>query len=197
MIFRFASAEDAGALLAIYAQYIGTDVTFEYSLPGREEFARRIRDISAGYPYLVCEEGGRPVGYAYAHRHMEREAYQWNAELSVYLDGAHTGRGVGRALCGALFDLLALQGVRSVYSCVTLPNPPSERMHAALGFSRAGTFENAGYKNGAWHSVAWFRRDLLPHGPAPAPLLAVGAIPPQAAEEILKTRAAGLAPRGD
>ena len=83
---RFAAPDDAAALLRIYAQYIETPITFEYTLPSEEEFARRIRDIQAVYPYLVYIEDGEVLGYAYAHRFQERAAYQWGAELSVYLD---------------------------------------------------------------------------------------------------------------
>lgn len=76
-----------------YAQYIETGITFEYELPSREEFARRIREFGGTYPYLIWEEDGRIVGYAYAHRQAERAAYQWNAELSVYLGpGPHRHR---------------------------------------------------------------------------------------------------------
>lgn len=66
MGIRFAAEADAPALLAIYAQYIETGITFEYELPSREEFARRIREFGGTYPYLIWEEDGRIVGYAYA-----------------------------------------------------------------------------------------------------------------------------------
>ena len=85
MILRFVTPQDCPALLDIYAQYIDTGVTFEYDLPTREEFTARISGICRDYPYLVCQEGDRVLGYAYAHRVWERAAYQWNAELSVYL----------------------------------------------------------------------------------------------------------------
>ena len=80
MNVRWARPQDSAALLRIYAQYIDTPVTFEYTLPSENEFAARIGAISAEYPYLVCEEDGETLGYAYAHRQAEREAYQWNAE---------------------------------------------------------------------------------------------------------------------
>ena len=96
MTVRFARAEDAPALLSVYAQYIDTPVTFETELPSAAEFRARVEEISAFYPYLVLEEERKIVGYAYAHRQMERAAYGWNAELSVYLDGAHLSRGIGK-----------------------------------------------------------------------------------------------------
>ena len=98
MTVRFARAEDAPALLSVYAQYIDTPVTLETELPSAAEFRGRIEEISSFYPYLVLEEEGKIVGYAYAHRQMERAAYGWNAELSVYLDGAHLSRGIGKKL---------------------------------------------------------------------------------------------------
>ena len=146
---RFASAADAAALLAIYGQYLDTSVTFEQDLPSEAEFARRIGEYGGMHPYLVWEEGGRPVGYAYAHRLGERAAYQWNAELSVYLDRDCTGRGVGRRLYSALMDILRLQGIRTVYGCVTLPNEKSEGLHRTMGFQKLGTYHSAGYKCGA------------------------------------------------
>ena len=104
MTIRFAGLQDVPALLEIYAQYIPTSVTFEYVLPTREEFARRVEAIGRDWPYLVCEEGGGVLGYAYAHPVWERAAYQWNAELSVYLDRAHTGTGLGLSITKAILQ---------------------------------------------------------------------------------------------
>ena len=106
MEIRFARETDSRQLLEIYRQYIDTTVTFEYVLPTEEEFAGRIREIGGEYPYLVCEEGGRAVGYAYAHKPFERAAYQWDAELSIYLDREYRGDGLGRRLYGMLMEIL-------------------------------------------------------------------------------------------
>ena len=145
MIFRFATVQDSATLLEIYAQYIETPITFECALPTEQAFADRIHRIVQEYPYLVWEDdSGRVLGYAYAHRQMERAAYQWNAELSIYLDRAHTSQGWGKKMYLALMDLLALQGVKTVYGGVTIPNEKSERLHACLGFQRLGTYHNTG-----------------------------------------------------
>ena len=83
---RLAREEDVPALLDIYAPYVtGTTASFEYQVPSCEEFARRLREVSACYPYLVWEEQGGLLGYAYAHAYAARPAYQWTAELTVYL----------------------------------------------------------------------------------------------------------------
>lgn len=176
MTVRFAAEQDAPALLAIYARYIPTSVTFETETPSIADFAGRIRDISAMYPYLVLLEEGRPIGYAYAHRARERAAYDWYVELSVYLDPDHTGRGLGPRLYGLLMDLLAMQGIRTAMGCVTLPNPASEAMHTAMGFRLAGVSRKAGYKDGAWHDVGWYEKPLAPYDIPPAPVIPIGAL---------------------
>ena len=185
MTFRFAEEADAPALLAIYGQYIDTPITFECVLPSVESFTERIRSIRAAYPYIVCEEDGRIWGYAYAHRQAERAAYQWNAELSIYLDRGARGRGLGRRLYGALMELLRLQGIRTVYALVTVPNEKSEGLHGSLGFRHMGTQRSTGYKDGAWRDVAWFEKQIAPYDPDPAPLAPIGQVPLERLAEIL------------
>ena len=141
---RFAAPDDAAALLRIYAQYIETPITFEYTLPSEEEFARRIRDIQAVYPYLVYIEDGEVLGYAYAHRFQERAAYQWGAELSVYLDRGCVSHGIGSQLYTLLLELLRLQNVRTAYALVTLPNTKSEALHRHFGFRTVGAYTRSG-----------------------------------------------------
>lgn len=158
---RFAEASDAEALLGIYAPYIEeTAITFETSVPSLNEFQGRMRGIMEAHPYLVAVEHGRIIGYAYAHRSHERAAYQWNAELSVYLAPDCRGRGLGRALAKAVLDMLELQGVRNVFSRIAIPNDASVRMHQALGFRHIGTEYRAGYKLGAWRDVGLFQKQL-------------------------------------
>lgn len=185
MNIRFANEQDAAGLLAVYGQYIDTSITFETELPTPEAFAARIRDIRQVYPYLALEDGGRIAGYAYAHRIRERAAYDWSAELSVYLARDYTGRGYGRRLYGLLMDLLALQNVKTAIGCVTVPNPASEALHEAMGFTRIGVSPRAGYKNGAWHDVAWFEKPLGPYEADPAPLLALRDVDPAAVDRVL------------
>ncbi len=163
MKVRFAVPDDAQALLRIYAQYMETPITFEYVLPSLGEFSERIAAISAWYPYLVCEEDNTLVGYACAHRHGEREAYQWGAELSVYLDRDYTSKGLGKMMYRMLIDMLKAQGIRTVYGAVTAPNIKSEALHNALGFCVLGVYHNAGYKKGRWHDVVWYEKQIAPY----------------------------------
>lgn len=160
MNIRTATPQDAANLLEIYRQYIDTSITFEYALPSISEFKRRISDTLKDYPFLVGIEDGQIVGYNYAHRIQIRDAYQWGAELSIYLDKNLHGRGWGTRLYVRLIKLLQAQGVRTVYGCVTTPNPVSEHFHEKLGFERIGLFKNAGFKNEEWHDIAWYAKNI-------------------------------------
>ena len=182
MHIRFADPGDAAACLAVYAQYIDTSITFETVLPSEAEFSGRIRSYGAVYPWLIAEEDGRVLAYAYAHRAQERAAYGWNAELSIYIAQAYARHGLGRLLYEALMELLRRQGVKTVYGVVTSPNPASEALHRALGFHVAARFHDAGWKDGAWHDVTWFEREIAPHDGAPKPLRPIGEV---GADEVL------------
>ena len=133
-----------------------------------EEFARRIRDIQAVYPYLVYIEDGEVLGYAYAHRFQERAAYQWGAELSVYLDRGCVSHGIGSQLYTLLLELLRLQNVRTAYALVTLPNTKSEALHRHFGFKLCGVWHSSGFKNGRWYDMGSFEKQLLPYDSSPA-----------------------------
>lgn len=172
-MIRFATKEDSLALLKIYSQYIDTAITFEYILPTEQEFSQRIETIIAAYPYLVCEQNGQIVGYAYAHRFKERAAYQWNAELSVYIDQECTLKGLGRRFYQIMIDMLKLQGVKTVYGIVTVPNERSEKLHHSFGFTRLGTYHNTGYKCGKWRDVAIFEKEIAAYNTEPAPFIPI------------------------
>ncbi|MDO5532920.1 GNAT family N-acetyltransferase [Sutterella sp.] len=191
MHFRLASPSDAPALLNIYAEYIDTAITFEYTLPSVEEFAGRLLNMSSFYPYIVAEDDeGNPLGYAYAHRHMERAAYQWNVELSIYLKRSAIGQGLGLRLYNALMDILKLMGIRSVFGCVTSPNPPSDSLHAKLGFDKVGEYRLSGWKNGQWHTVTWYQKHLCDMTDEPKPPVSVHALPKEAVAGVLEKYAA-------
>lgn len=171
---RMAGEQDAPAIAAIYAPFCETNVvSFEYTAPTSEEMAARIRTTTAQCPWLVIEEAGTVGGYAYAGRHRERAAYGWAVDTAVYIGDGYRGRGVGRLLYVALFDLLKLQGYFKACAGITLPNPASVALHEALGFTRVGVYRGIGYKKGAWHDVAWYEAAVQPERddpPAPRPI---------------------------
>lgn len=165
---RPAAVGDAPALSAIYAPYVeNTTVTFEYIPPTAEEFAERIARISAKYPYLVCLEDGRPVGYAYANTFRERAAYDWDVELSIYVEQGHHHAGIGRMLYLALEEILREMGIVNLYVCITSPNPDSIAFHEALGYAHLAVFPRAGYKHGKWHDITWMHKEANPHSNPP------------------------------
>ena len=101
--------------------------------------------------------------------YRERIAFQWNAELSIYLAPAAQGQGTGSRLYAALIELLCLMGIKAVYGVVTSPNAASERLHSAFEFALMGVQPHAGFTCGAWHDVSWYVREIAPFEDAPAP----------------------------
>ncbi len=118
---------------------------------------------------LVADEGD-VIGYAKAGRWRERAAYQWTAEIGLYVADGVRGNGVGRALYTELLAELTARGFRSVIACVTLPNDPSTALHRAFGFASVGTVREAGYKLGAWHDVELWQKRLATAAGEPPPL---------------------------
>ena len=168
MSIRAAKEGDVPAMLAIYSEFVlHTAVSFEYEVPTPEAFARRLREHMADYPWLVWEEDGAVLGYAYAGRAFERAAYAWNAEISCYLDVSVRGRGVGRRLYAAIEAILTAQGCRKVFAVVTSANAPSVAFHEALGYRRTAVFPQVGFKQGQWYDVIWLEKALQSLG-APA-----------------------------
>lgn len=161
MTIRDARRSDVPAMLAIYAPFVEhTAVSFEYDVPTEAEFARRLEEHQAAFPWLVCEENGRVMGYAYAGHAFERAAYGWNAEISCYLAPELRGRGVGRRLYARIEEILTRLGYYKLFAVVTSANAPSVAFHRALGFRDAACFRNVGYKQGGWYDVLWLEKTL-------------------------------------
>jgi L-amino acid N-acyltransferase YncA len=161
MKVRDANEHDAEACAAIYAPYVtDTTITFEYEPPSVAEMARRIAAAQRAHAWLVLEDDGRVVGYAYAGPYKERAAYRWSSEVSVYLEMGRRRSGSGRLLYEALFERLAERGFRTLVAVMTLPNDASEDLHRAMGFEPIGTFRRVGWKHGQWRDVAWAQRSL-------------------------------------
>lgn len=156
-------ARDAGACAAIYAPYVRDSVvSFEEVAPSAEDVAARITRTAATHPWLVCERGGRIVGFAYGSPHRERAAYRWTCEVSVYIDPPHHRRGIGRELYESLLALLRAQRFQVACAGITLPNAASVALHESLGFEPVGTYRGIGWKAGAWRDVGWWQLRLLP-----------------------------------
>ena len=175
---RAASPEDAAAILAIYAPYVrDTAITFEYEVPSLAEFRSRIQNTLDRYPYLAALRGDRIVGYAYAGPFKDRAAYDWSAELTVYVDMRERRQGIGRRLYEALESALKDMGILNLYACIAVPETEdpyltddSEAFHAHLGFETVGTFRNCGQKFGRWYHMIWMEKIIGPHLPNQPPV---------------------------
>jgi L-amino acid N-acyltransferase YncA len=160
-IVRDASERDAAACAAIYAPYVtGTAITFESEPPSAADMAVRIATALRSHAWVVLEDEGRVVGYAYGGRFQSRAAYRWACEVSVYVETGRRRTGSGRRLYEALFRRLAARGFRVAAAGMTLPNDASVGLHRALGFEPVGTYRGIGFKHGSWHDVAWAQRTL-------------------------------------
>lgn len=153
---RLITPADYQAVLDVYAPYIqDTATSFEYDVPSLTEFTDRIHKIISFYPWLVVRKDNTTIGYAYAQAHGARQAYQWSAQVSVYIAEKYHHKGIGRKLYVALFQILRLQRIVNVYAGITLPNEKSEAFHRSIGFQPVGIYERVGYKMGKWHDVLW------------------------------------------
>lgn len=154
---RFAAETDAAQILHIYAPIVtDTAISFEEVPPSRSEVAGRIRGTMERYPWLVCVETGRILGYAYAAAFRSRPAYQWAVEVTVYIDPEAQRTGVARALYTSLLGILRIQGFTSALAAIALPNDPSVALHERFGFKPVGVLQDIGFKFTMWHDVEWW-----------------------------------------
>ena len=166
MNIRSATTEDAERLLEIYSFYVeNTAVSFEYDTPSLSEFKGRIAHTLEKYPYLVLEDEGKIVGYAYAGVFKARAAYDHCCEMTIYIDHECKGRGYGKALYAALEDALKQIGIRNLYACIGDPieedeylTKDSEHFHAHMGYTKVGDFHRCGYKFDRWYNMIWMEK---------------------------------------
>ena len=191
-LIRLGASADAAAVADIYAPFCkNTAISFEVVAPTADDMATRIERTGAHRPWLVLEDTGAVIGYAYAAPHHERAAYQWTTSTSVYVHQAHHGRGAGRALYTTLFELLRGLGYFRATAGITLPNAASVGLHRSFGFTLVGVYRSVGFKLGAWHDVAWFEAEIQPVVRDPAPPRAISALAATPAWEAAVAR--GLA----
>ncbi len=172
MLIRHADAHrDAAACAAIYGPFVSDSViSFEERVPDEQEFAQRIARLTQTHPWLVAEDDGETIGFAYGSPHRERSAYRWATDVTVYVSPTHHRRGVGRRLYEDLLSELAEQGFYVACAGITLPNEASVSLHNALGFTEVGVYRRIGFKFGAWRDVAWMQRELRePQAPPAEP----------------------------
>lgn len=171
MLIREATRSDTESMLAIYAPYIEqTAITFEYEVPTPDVFRQRIEKVQAKYPWIVAEDEGRIVGYAYASAFKERAAYQWSVETSIYVDHNVRRQGVGRRLHDVLEQRLMAQGILNMNACISYIEQEDEyltqdsiRFHEQLGYKKVAHFHQCGKKFGRWYDMIWMEKMIGDH----------------------------------
>ena len=158
---RLAGPDDAAGCQAIYAPIVASSHTsFETEVPSADEFATRIRACVAPHSWLVIEQDGAIVAYAYSCPHRERAAYRIACEASVYVAESARRQGLARVLYEQLLARARAAGLLRVYAIITLPNPGSIAFHEALGFRPLAHFPEAGRKFDRLWDVGWWGRAL-------------------------------------
>jgi L-amino acid N-acyltransferase YncA len=171
---RMANLNDAEAIYGIYEPYIlNTVITFECEKIPIESFRDRMRKILEKFPWLVCEVDGEIAGYAYCSPHMERAAYGWNCQCSIYLNEKYHHKGIGTALYKALLHIVKKQGFYNAYSIICIPNDGSVALHHKFGFDKVGIYDNTAYKLGQWRNVLIMEKHLNQTFTEPAPIIPV------------------------
>lgn len=156
-MIRKVSISDAADICSIYNEYIiKTQITFEEVALSAEEMASRVSAITQNYPWLVDEEDGRIVGYAYASKWKERSAYRNTVEAGIYLAPNFIGKGIGTKLTEALIRDLRAQSIHSVLCGIALPNPESIALCEKFGFQEVGQFKEVGFKFNRWIDVGYW-----------------------------------------
>lgn len=164
-MIRPVTTQDAASICAIYNYYIdNTVISFEYDPVSEEEMKQRIINTTAKYPWIVYEEQGEIIAYAYAGLWKTREAYKHVLEVTVYASHEMTKKGVGTQLYQALIDDIEknqdTRKVKSLMGVIAVPNDASTGLHKKMGFVEAGYFKEVGYKFDQWIDVAYYQKDL-------------------------------------
>lgn len=168
---RAAAAGDLDRITAIYADAVlnGT-ATYELVPPDRAEMAARYREIAdRGFPYLVAEEEGHVLGYAYAAPFRSRPAYRFIVEDSIYVAPEAKGRGIGAALLDRLIVDTAGLGFRQIVAVIGdgSPQSASVRLHERGGFRHSGALAASGFKHGRWLDTVFMQLALNGGGSLP------------------------------
>lgn len=161
-MIRKAIPDDAVKIAEIYNYYIqNTIITFEEEPVPAIEIKKRIAGITGqGLPWLVAEEGGKLIGYAYASKWKDRLAYRYSLETTIYMNHEFAGSGTGMSLYSRLIDMLSAGGYHSAIAIIALPNDRSVHFHEKMGFKKVAKMGEVGFKFGKWIDVGYWQRTL-------------------------------------
>jgi len=188
IVIRAAKEEDISRILSLYSVYIlETTYSFEYEVPSLTSFKERFSKVTDQFPWLICEVDGELAGYSYASATFGRIAYQWDADVTVYLDAKFHRKGIATALYSCLFEILARQGYYNLYAIITAINETSIHFHRTLGFTDIGTFHNTGFKMGRWLDVLWMEKHIRLIDGEPVPPTPYSRMDPNIVIDICKS----------
>ena len=168
---RTASVSDAPVILDIYGYYVAnTAISMEYDVPSLEEFEKRVESTLENYPYLVAEQDGKIIGYAYAGKFHPRAAFYRSAEVSIYIHKDAVKCGLGRRLYEEIEERLAEQGILNVYASIAYTDVEDEyltnnstQFHEHMGYKKVAQFNNCCIKFGRWYHLIWMEKFLGKH----------------------------------
>jgi phosphinothricin acetyltransferase len=156
-MIRSVEPKDAREICDIYNFYINnTEITFEEHPVSVDEMEKRIRDVTAKYPWLVIEEGGKISGYAYSGKYRERSAYRYTAELTIYMKNGEEGKGLGAELMRRVIEETRSKGIHTLISAIAIPNERSVAIHEKFGFEKVGHLKDVGFKFDHWIDVGYW-----------------------------------------
>jgi L-amino acid N-acyltransferase YncA len=156
-MIRTVENQDLREICSIYNYYIAnTTITFEEESISVDEMKRRIMEVTSSYPWLVYEDHGTVIGYAYASKWKARAAYRRSVELSIYISKDNLGKGIGKKLYKTLLAELRKTDVHAVIGGMSLPNELSKKLHESLGFKKIAEFKEVGYKFHKWVDVGYW-----------------------------------------
>jgi phosphinothricin acetyltransferase len=160
---RPSSDADIPAITAIYAHHVlhGTG-TFETEPPSEKNMTERRADVlSKGLPYLVVEDAGSVLGFAYCNWFKPRPAYRFSAEDSIYLAPRAHGKGLGKLLLIELMAQAERCGVRKLIAVIgDSGNQGSVGVHKSCGFEHVGVLADCGWKFDRWLDVVLMDRTI-------------------------------------
>lgn len=159
-----AKYSDAKRLIEIYKPYVlDTAITFEYEVPGVEEFQKRIINTLINYPYLVAKIEDKIVGYAYTSSFKSRSAYIWAVETSIYVDKDYHGMKIGKLLYEELEKISKKQNILNMNACISMPDMGSVSFHKKMGYKQVAFFHQCGYKLNRWYDMIWMEKMIGEH----------------------------------
>ena len=157
-MIRAIETRDVPAVCDIYNYYVkNTFISFEVDPVSPPEMEKRMLEYTVEYPWLVYEQGGEVIGFAYASKWRNRPSYRFTLEVTIYLDRHHLGQGIGSSLYRELFAQLKALGIHSVIATIAIPNEKSQGLHESLGFKQVAHFKDMGYKLDQWIDVGYWQ----------------------------------------